>query len=32
MRATVLLDRERPKVSVGEVKDVLRRAGLKFST
>ncbi len=32
MRATVLLDRERPKVSVEEVRDVLRRAGLKFST
>ncbi len=32
MRATVLLDRERPKVDVGEVREVLLRAGLKFST
>ena len=32
MRATVLLDRERPKISLGDVRDVLRGAGLKFST
>ena len=32
MRATVLLDPERPKVELQKVKDVLHRAGLKFST
>jgi hypothetical protein len=32
MRATVLLDQERPKVSLGEVREILRKAGLKFST
>src|SRR5712692_9271732 len=31
MKATVLLDPERPKVELQKVKDVLRRAGVKFS-
>ena len=31
MRATVLLDRDRPKVDVGEVKEILRKVGFRFS-